>query len=442
MADGSVSIGSTGPAGPTGLTGAQGIDGLDGATGPMGPQGLAGNDGINGIDGLDGATGPMGPQGPAGADGATGATGSVGSVTAISGTSNANGAFISGGDLTLTPADASNGGVVTTDAQTFAGSKTFTTDINVNGITVGQGGEIGTNNTATGYQALIQNNNGGLNNTANGYQSLYSNNNGGSNNTANGYQSLFSNNNGGSNNTANGYQSLFSNNNGGNNNTAYGYQSLFSNQNGGSNNTAIGHQADVAFGNLTNATAIGSSALVDANNKIQLGNTDVTLVNTSAIYQGSGFKTPTGTATEYLMAEGSVSAGAGVTTAGSGINVTGVGTAASPYVVSTQPPNVVVLSGPTSLDDYDVTGVTAILFDGFGNIFNSTVGAVEGQIIQIKVLYGDLTITDYAFTGTQIFWYNSDGAGNLGNYNLGIGGGCTIMYTEAFSGTGKWYIID
>ena len=107
-----------------------------------------------------------------------------------------------------------------------------------------------------------------------------------------------------------------------------------------------------------------------------------------------------------------------------------------------QPPNVVFFSGTTSLDDYDVTGVTAILFDGSGNIFNSTVGAVEGQIIQIKVLMGDLTITDYSFTGTQVFWYNSDGAGGLGDYQLGTGEGCTIMYTEAYSGVGRWYIID
>lgn len=70
--------------------------------------------------GLQGPTGATGPQGPAGA------TGSVGSVTAIAGTSNANGATISDGNLTLTPADATNGGIVTNSAQTFAGNKTFT----------------------------------------------------------------------------------------------------------------------------------------------------------------------------------------------------------------------------------------------------------------------------------------------------------------------------
>jgi len=94
MADGSVSTGATGPAGATGATGA---------------------------------------TGPTGLTGATGATGSVGSVTAISGTSTANGATISDGNLTLTPASASFGGVVTTGTQTFAGTKTFTGNVVTNG---------------------------------------------------------------------------------------------------------------------------------------------------------------------------------------------------------------------------------------------------------------------------------------------------------------------
>jgi hypothetical protein len=101
-----------------------------------------------------------------------------------------------------------------------------------------------------------------------------------------------------------GWGALF-NNTVGIQNNAFGWLALQANTTG-SQNTAIGNYADVAFGDLLNATAIGSSAIVDASNKIQLGNTDVTLVNTSAVYQGSGFKTPTGTSTQYLMADGSV----------------------------------------------------------------------------------------------------------------------------------------
>jgi ubiquinone biosynthesis protein UbiJ len=52
------------------------------------------------------------------------------SVGTISSTSNANGATITSGVLNLTPADETNGGIVTTGTQTFAGLKTFKDGIN------------------------------------------------------------------------------------------------------------------------------------------------------------------------------------------------------------------------------------------------------------------------------------------------------------------------
>lgn len=48
---------------------------------------------------------------------------------AVGSSPNANGASLSGQVLTLQPADASNPGVVTTGAQTFAGAKTFSGDV-------------------------------------------------------------------------------------------------------------------------------------------------------------------------------------------------------------------------------------------------------------------------------------------------------------------------
>ena len=59
-------------------------------------------------------------------------TGNAGlrTIGTISATSNAKGAVISGtSELVLTPADATNGGVVTTGSQTFAGSKTFANNL-------------------------------------------------------------------------------------------------------------------------------------------------------------------------------------------------------------------------------------------------------------------------------------------------------------------------
>jgi hypothetical protein len=60
----------------------------------------------------------------------------VSTVGSISATSNAKGATISGTTITLTPADGTNGGVVTTAAQTFAGTKTFA-DVNLTGAIIG-----------------------------------------------------------------------------------------------------------------------------------------------------------------------------------------------------------------------------------------------------------------------------------------------------------------
>ena len=55
--------------------------------------------------------------------------GGISSIGSISGTSNANGGTISGTSLTLTPADGTNGGIVTSGVQTFAGAKTFNNDV-------------------------------------------------------------------------------------------------------------------------------------------------------------------------------------------------------------------------------------------------------------------------------------------------------------------------
>lgn len=51
------------------------------------------------------------------------------SVGAINGTPNSKGASLTSGVLQLTPADATNGGIVTTGDQTFAGTKTFSSPI-------------------------------------------------------------------------------------------------------------------------------------------------------------------------------------------------------------------------------------------------------------------------------------------------------------------------
>jgi hypothetical protein len=162
----------------------------------------------------------------------------------------------------------------------------------------------GNNNTASGRFALISNttgafntasgvsalqNNTGVNgivgsasyNVATGYQALYSNTTGGYN-TASGYQSLISNTEGYFN-TASGPYALYSNTTG-SSNTAIGSSALSNNTTGGGN-TGVGWDANVSPGsNLSNATAIGFNAIVDASNKIRLGNVQVTVIEGQVAY--------------------------------------------------------------------------------------------------------------------------------------------------------------
>ncbi|MFB0903612.1 MAG: hypothetical protein QMB11_04465, partial [Nonlabens sp.] len=142
-----------------------------------------------------------------------------------------------------------------TSNQTVAGIKTFNSDVNINGLTIGRGNFNENSNTAIGLGALS--NNAGYANTAIGRGALASNNTNGGN-------------------TALGYIAL-SNNISGADNVAVGTQSLETNISG-SENTAIGKHADVASDGISNATAIGANATVNASNKIQLGDGSVTAV--------------------------------------------------------------------------------------------------------------------------------------------------------------------
>ncbi len=124
----------------------------------------------------------------------------------------------------------------------------------------------GVYNTSSGYRSLFANTSGTWN-TAHGLQALFSNTIG-NYNTANGSEALYSNIEG-IQNTANGWRALFSNTTG-NWNTALGFVSLFANTTG-TQNTGLGNNTNVLTGGLSNATAIGSNAMVDCSNCLVLG---------------------------------------------------------------------------------------------------------------------------------------------------------------------------
>src|SRR5262245_58778484 len=80
------------------------------------------------------------------------------------------------------------------------------------------------------------------------------------------------------------------NNSTGNLNTASGFEALTQNTTG-NENTAIGAFANVSTGNLFNATAIGHGAIVNASNKIRLGNVRVAVIEGQVAFTASSDKT-------------------------------------------------------------------------------------------------------------------------------------------------------
>ena len=179
----------------------------------------------------------------------------------------------------------------------------------------------GSNNTAIGYNAIYASN--GSDNTALGTNALR---NGvsstvhgifntaigsaalslgddGSFNTAIGGNSI--NRAQGSRNSGLGYRTLFFNTFG-NDNTAVGYNAGDLNVSG-SSNTLIGSEADVSAFYLSNATAIGANATVNASNKIQLGDTNITNVRTFGTITVGVITIPKtdGTANQVLETDGS-----------------------------------------------------------------------------------------------------------------------------------------
>ncbi len=194
---------------------------------------------------------------------------------------------VAGGNVNLDNSTATAGNILKGGVpfiHNFGPNNTFV------GLNAGNLTMTGFRNTASGEGALFSNTTG-FRNTASGQGALFSNDTG-FRNTASGEGALFSNTTG-FRNTASGVNAL-QNNTTGFRNTASGIDALFSNTDGfsntasgdgalssnttGSNNTAVGAEANVSVGNLTNATAIGAGAIVDASDKIRLGNSAVTVV--------------------------------------------------------------------------------------------------------------------------------------------------------------------
>lgn len=155
---------------------------------------------------------------------------------------------------------------------------TFGSDITVNSTRLGLGNGAITSNLAMG-NATFSSNTTGSNNIAIGQNALNSNQTGSFNSVIGPGAVYYSS----SSNyiTALGWHALHAEQ--GSGNTAIGYQTGARGAIASTltNSTFLGNSATAGSGTIDNATAIGSGATVDVSNKIQLGNTGVTVVSTS-----------------------------------------------------------------------------------------------------------------------------------------------------------------
>jgi hypothetical protein len=222
--------------------------------------------------------------------------------------------------ITINDANATQSGVISTGTQSFAGSKTFNSDIIVNGITIGRGNGNNDESVAIGASAMGSSNINGKRNTAIGTGAMRSYiGTSWDNNTSVGYNNMPSLTTGGGN-TSIGAESMLAIING-NQNTSVGNQSLINttgdNNVGigkrsgqtiatGNQNTIIGTDADVALSNLSNATALGYGAIVNSSNTIQLGNTSISDVKTNGTITAGDITYPNtkGTSGYYLKTDG------------------------------------------------------------------------------------------------------------------------------------------
>jgi hypothetical protein len=179
--------------------------------------------------------------------------GSTGTDVSVSGSP-----ITTSGNITINIPDASATarGLVTTGTQTFAGAKTFSSDLNINEVNVGRGGGNLTNNTRVGLTALNANTTG-QQNTALGTQSLLLSTTG-SFNTGLGYNALLTNTVGAAN-TAVGSQALVLNTTG-TSNTAIG-NGAGRNNTTGDNNSFLGSLSGADNTTGSSNVAVGLTAL-------------------------------------------------------------------------------------------------------------------------------------------------------------------------------------
>ena len=206
----------------------------------------------------------------------------------------------------------------------------------------------------------------------------------------------------------------------------------------GSNNLLIGMQADVSLNNLSNAIAIGYDATVNASNKIQLGNSNITLVETSGTVSASAFvgdgsgltgiisssSTPTFLyGTENVLLDGTTSPNVGDMNRSVGLGYLTLNS------VTTGNKNVAI--GARSMKD-NTTGYMNVGI-GWNSLTKNTTGGRNIAIGGSEALDANTTGSDNLAIGDRSMTYNVSGQSNVaigsnsllnndsGNYNTMVG---------------------
>ena len=305
-----------------------------------------------------------------------------------------------------------------TNTQTISGSKTFSANLNVNGLSVGRGASNQSNNNAYGYAALGSNTTGNYNN-AFGFQALTANTTGQQNAAFGEY--VIPKNTTGNYNVGFGKMALL-NNLSGDGNVGIGINSLQTNTIG-TYNTGIGYNTNVGSNNLTNATAIGANATVNTSNTIQLGNSSVTNVNTSG-----AINSPIYASTPQTLTDAATISWNPLNGLNAGVILGGNRTLS----FSSTP---IAGSYGTLVVTQDATGGRTLALP---SLANKILGSTSTTTIGLSTAANAIDLINFYFDGTNYFWNIGQGYGTASSLtasNIAGGAAGSIPYQTAAGAT-------
>jgi hypothetical protein len=218
---------------------------------------------------------------------------------------------------------------------------------------------------------------------------------------------------------------------GGNRNVALGHSTGMSMNGTESNNTFVGASADGTAG-VSNATAIGYGSTVANSNTIQLGNTSVTIVNTSGSLTAASYIKSGGTSSQFLKADGSLDSNTYLTSA----------SGSSTYLPLAGGTLTGGLTG-TAITGTTLTGTSFVKFGGSSSEYLMADGSVSAVVRDVDDEILVTTEAQTSFTLSQIPSMNSKVKMYINGIRISknaytyttTSGIATVTYTASANGT-------